>query len=53
MHKAEARRLIEEAREAWEAEEWLRAADLYERVLEVGAGWVVGRGALSRAVAGG
>ncbi|MFD8303935.1 tetratricopeptide repeat protein [Streptomyces sp. NPDC059690] len=34
MHKAEARRLIDEAREAWEAEEWLRAADLYERVLE-------------------
>ncbi|MGW2827647.1 tetratricopeptide repeat protein [Streptomyces sp. NPDC001286] len=34
MHKGEARELIGQAREAWEAEEWLRAADLYERVLD-------------------
>jgi hypothetical protein len=33
VRKGEARGLIKQAREAWEAEEWLRAADLYERVL--------------------
>ncbi|MEU1478013.1 tetratricopeptide repeat protein [Streptomyces sp. NPDC001668] len=33
MKKSEARQLIEQARAAWDAEEWLRAAELYERVL--------------------
>ncbi|MCH5676234.1 tetratricopeptide repeat protein [Streptomyces gilvus] len=33
MDKREARRLIKQAREAWKAEEWLRSAELYERVL--------------------
>ncbi|WP_406837054.1 tetratricopeptide repeat protein [Streptomyces sp. AHU1] len=33
MQKSEARKLIEEAAKAWEAEEWQRSADLYERVL--------------------
>ncbi|MET7731441.1 tetratricopeptide repeat protein [Streptomyces sp. NPDC005402] len=33
MEKSEARELIEQARAAWDAEEWLRAAELYERVL--------------------
>ncbi|WP_217180129.1 tetratricopeptide repeat protein [Streptomyces sp. AC495_CC817] len=33
MRKAEAKRLIEQAYAAWDAEEWQRAADLYEQVL--------------------
>ncbi|MFF3610798.1 tetratricopeptide repeat protein [Streptomyces sp. NPDC002580] len=33
MQKSEARKLIGEAVAAWEAEEWQRSADLYERVL--------------------
>lgn len=33
VEKSEAKRLIEQAYEAWEAEEWLRAAELFERVL--------------------
>jgi hypothetical protein len=33
VDKREARRLIKQAREAWKAEEWLRSAELYERVL--------------------
>ncbi|MFF3416259.1 tetratricopeptide repeat protein [Streptomyces sp. NPDC002698] len=33
MQKSEARKLIEEAGAAWDAEEWQRSADLYERVL--------------------
>ena len=33
MRKGEAGKLIKQAREAWEAEEWLRAAGLYEQVL--------------------
>ncbi|MEU6271539.1 tetratricopeptide repeat protein [Streptomyces populi] len=33
MRKSEARKLVEEAAEAWDAEEWQRSADLYERVL--------------------
>ncbi|MFC9794451.1 tetratricopeptide repeat protein [Streptomyces sp. NPDC127584] len=33
MEKAEAKRVLERAREMWEAEEWLRAAELYEQVL--------------------
>ncbi|MEU6347908.1 tetratricopeptide repeat protein [Streptomyces sp. NPDC047072] len=33
MEKSEAKELIERAREAWDAEEWLRAAESYERVL--------------------
>jgi tetratricopeptide (TPR) repeat protein len=33
VRKSEARELIEQARAAWDAEEWLRAAELYERVL--------------------
>ncbi|MEU6771513.1 tetratricopeptide repeat protein [Streptomyces sp. NPDC046759] len=33
MDRSEAVVLIERAREAWQAQEWLRAADLYERVL--------------------
>ncbi|MFI7399642.1 tetratricopeptide repeat protein [Streptomyces sp. NPDC049541] len=33
MRKAEAGQLIKQAREAWKAEEWLRAAGLYEQVL--------------------
>ncbi|MER6424136.1 tetratricopeptide repeat protein [Streptomyces sp. NPDC001137] len=33
MRKAEAGKLIKQAREAWEAEEWLRSAGLYEQVL--------------------
>ncbi|MET7984150.1 MULTISPECIES: tetratricopeptide repeat protein [unclassified Streptomyces] len=33
MHKSEARKLISEATTAWDAEEWQRSADLYERVL--------------------
>ncbi|MEU4166324.1 tetratricopeptide repeat protein [Streptomyces sp. NPDC026665] len=34
MQKSEARKLIEEAAAAWDAEEWQRSADLYERVLD-------------------
>lgn len=34
MRKTEAKELLKQARAAWEAEEWLRSADLYERVLE-------------------
>ncbi|WP_440558143.1 tetratricopeptide repeat protein [Streptomyces sp. SCPE 10] len=33
MEKSEARRLLERAREMWEAQEWLRSAELYEQVL--------------------
>lgn len=33
MQKSEARGLIEQAYAAWDAEEWQRAADLYEQVL--------------------
>ncbi|WP_329395110.1 tetratricopeptide repeat protein [Streptomyces melanogenes] len=33
MEKSEAKRLLERARQAWEAEEWLRSAELYEQVL--------------------
>ncbi|QFQ96853.1 tetratricopeptide repeat protein [Streptomyces phaeolivaceus] len=33
MRKSEAEELIEQAYAAWDAEEWRRAADLYERVL--------------------
>ncbi|MFD9040014.1 tetratricopeptide repeat protein [Streptomyces bottropensis] len=33
MEKSEARKLIEQAYAAWDAEEWQRAADLYEQVL--------------------
>ncbi|MFJ5308972.1 tetratricopeptide repeat protein [Streptomyces sp. NPDC088350] len=33
MKKSEARRLLQQARTAWEAEEWLRSADLYEQLL--------------------
>ncbi|MYW64517.1 tetratricopeptide repeat protein [Streptomyces sp. SID8379] len=33
MDKAEARGLIDQAYEAWDKEEWARAAELYERVL--------------------
>ncbi|GAA2520914.1 tetratricopeptide repeat protein [Streptomyces longisporus] len=33
MRKSEAGQLIKQAREAWQAEEWLRAAGLYEQVL--------------------
>jgi hypothetical protein len=33
VRKAEAGQLIKQAREAWKAEEWLRAAGLYEQVL--------------------
>ena len=33
MRKAEARELIKQAYAAWDAEEWQRAADLYEQVL--------------------
>ncbi|MFE1290756.1 tetratricopeptide repeat protein [Streptomyces sp. NPDC058751] len=33
MQKSEARKLIGEAGKAWDAEEWQRSADLYERVL--------------------
>ncbi|WP_328746886.1 tetratricopeptide repeat protein [Streptomyces sp. NBC_00285] len=33
MEKSEARKLIEQARAAWDAEDWLRAAESYERVL--------------------
>ncbi|MEU5917159.1 tetratricopeptide repeat protein [Streptomyces sp. NPDC047141] len=33
MEKSEAKRLLERAREMWEAEEWLRSAELYEQVL--------------------
>ncbi|MGW7523946.1 tetratricopeptide repeat protein [Streptomyces sp. NPDC054783] len=33
MDRSEAVELITRAREEWQAEEWLRAADLYERVL--------------------
>ncbi|WP_392967986.1 tetratricopeptide repeat protein [Streptomyces sp. LN245] len=33
MHKSDARKLIREATEAWDAEEWQRSADLYEQVL--------------------
>ncbi|MFF5358607.1 tetratricopeptide repeat protein [Streptomyces scabiei] len=33
MRKSEAGELIGQAREAWDAEEWQRAADLYEQVL--------------------
>ena len=45
MRKSEAKRLIEQAYAAWDAEEWQRAADLYERVLahfpdeKPSAGW--------------
>ncbi|NNN36521.1 tetratricopeptide repeat protein [Streptomyces sp. S3(2020)] len=33
MHKSEAEQLIEQAYQAWDAEEWLRAAELFEQVL--------------------
>lgn len=33
MKKSEAGELLKQARTAWEAEEWLRSADLYERLL--------------------
>ncbi|MFF3915727.1 hypothetical protein ACFYZB_19925 [Streptomyces sp. NPDC001852] len=33
MDRSEAAELIERARQEWQAEEWLPAADLYERVL--------------------
>ncbi|MDX2598975.1 tetratricopeptide repeat protein [Streptomyces caniscabiei] len=33
MRKSEAKGLIQQAYEAWDAEEWQRAADLYEQVL--------------------
>lgn len=33
MEKSEARKIVKEAREAWEAQEWLRSAELYEQVL--------------------
>lgn len=33
MHKSEAGQLIEQAYQAWDAEEWLRAAELFEQVL--------------------
>lgn len=33
MQKSEAKKLIKQAREAWDAEDWLRAADLHEQVL--------------------
>jgi hypothetical protein len=33
VRKSEAKQLIEHARAAWDAEEWQRAADLYEQVL--------------------
>ncbi|MFC0842620.1 tetratricopeptide repeat protein [Streptomyces noboritoensis] len=33
MEKSEAKRVLEQARQAWEAEEWLRSAELYEQVL--------------------
>jgi tetratricopeptide (TPR) repeat protein len=33
VDRSEAAELIERARQEWQAEEWLRAADLYERVL--------------------
>jgi hypothetical protein len=33
VRKSEAKQLIEQARQAWDAEEWQRAADLYEQVL--------------------
>ncbi|MFI6877531.1 tetratricopeptide repeat protein [Streptomyces sp. NPDC050400] len=33
MEKSEAKRLLGQAREAWDAEEWLRSAQLYEQVL--------------------
>ncbi|GHF00083.1 hypothetical protein GCM10014715_65370 [Streptomyces spiralis] len=33
MEKSEAKQLLERAREMWEAEEWLRSAELYEQVL--------------------
>ncbi|MDQ0602248.1 hypothetical protein QF037_006593 [Streptomyces canus] len=33
MHKSQARQLIERAYQAWDAEEWLRAAELFEQVL--------------------
>jgi tetratricopeptide (TPR) repeat protein len=45
VEKSEARELIEQARASWQAEEWLRSAELYERVLahfsdlEVSAVW--------------
>jgi tetratricopeptide (TPR) repeat protein len=45
VQKSEARELIKQAYEAWDAEEWARAAELYERVLvhfpdeEPSAGW--------------
>ncbi|MEV5382547.1 tetratricopeptide repeat protein [Streptomyces sp. NPDC052721] len=33
MHKSEAKQLIDQAYEAWDAEDWLTAAGLFERVL--------------------
>ena len=33
MRKSEARELLKQARTAWEAEDWLRSAELYEQVL--------------------
>ncbi|KUO22489.1 tetratricopeptide repeat protein [Streptomyces dysideae] len=33
MRKSEARELLRQARAAWDAEEWLRSAELYEQVL--------------------
>lgn len=45
MRKSEARKLIRQACEAWDAEEWQRAADLHEQVLahfpdeKPSAGW--------------
>jgi hypothetical protein len=33
VHGSEAEQVIKQAYEAWDAEEWLRAADLFERVL--------------------
>ncbi|MFE3638452.1 tetratricopeptide repeat protein [Streptomyces sp. NPDC059168] len=33
MEKSEAKRLLERAREMWDAQEWLRSAELYEQVL--------------------
>jgi hypothetical protein len=33
VRKSEAKELLKQARTAWEAEEWLRSADLYEQVL--------------------
>ncbi|MEU5436067.1 tetratricopeptide repeat protein [Streptomyces sp. NPDC020719] len=33
MEKSEAKKVLEQARQAWEAQEWLRSAELYEQVL--------------------